>query len=127
MLGTLWRRIRYWYADEREQAGIEEEMRLHLELRAERLRDAGMSGEAAAAGAQRRFGNQLQLRETSREMWISRWFDDLLKDIQIGSRGLVRNPGFTVVAVLTIALALGANTAIFSVIHTVLLKPLPYP
>lgn len=121
------RRIRYWLESRSEQSGIEDEMRLHVELRAERLRNAGMSDGDASSAARRRFGNQLQIRETSREMWINRWFDDFVRDVQIGARGLARNPGFTFVAVLTIAIALGANTAIFSVIHTVLLKPLPYP
>jgi putative ABC transport system permease protein len=126
MLRETLRRIWYWLSMHREQAKIDEEMRLHIALRAERLEARGMTRTQALAAARRRFGNQLQLRERSREMWISQWFDDLLRDLRIGARGLARNAGFTAVAVLTIALGLGANIAIFSVIHTLLLKPLPF-
>lgn len=84
-----------------------------------------MSSTEAAAAARRRFGNQLQLRERSREMWISRVLDDFLRDGRIGVRGLVRNPGFSVIAVLTIALGIGANTAIFQLVDAVRLRMLP--
>ena len=120
------RRISYWLKTTREQARLDEEMRLHIALREEQLERNGMSQAEAAKAARRRFGNQLQMRERSQEIWISRWIEDIFRDIRVGSRGLTRNPGFTVVAVLTLALGIGANTAIFSVVKAVLLEPLAY-
>src|SRR5216683_2177441 len=98
------RRIRYWLEISREQTELDEEIRLHVALRAEQLEASGMSRDEAAGAAQRRFGNQLQTREGSQEMWISQWFDDMLRDIRVGARGLARNAGFTAVAVFTLAL-----------------------
>src|SRR3954452_6580057 len=119
MLGTFLRRIRYWLANVGERADLEEEMRLHVALRAEKLRASGVEDAEASATARRRFGNQLQIFERSREMWISRWLDDLMRDVRIGGRGLRRNPGFALVAVLTLALGIGANTAIFQLVDAI--------
>ncbi len=78
MFREFFRRIRYWLANNRGRADLEEEMRLHVALRAEKLRTSGMEHAEAEATARRRFGNQLQLEERSREMWISGWLDDLV-------------------------------------------------
>lgn len=125
MFAEFFKRIRYWRANVNEGTDLEEEMRLHVALRAEKLRASGVEYAEAEAMARRRFGNQLQLCERSREMWISRWLDDLMRDIRIGWRGLRRSPGFTLVAVLTLAFGIGANSAIFQLVDAIRLRLVP--
>src|SRR5262252_2084806 len=106
---------------------LSEEIQAHLDEKVEELVADGMSREDAIYAARREFGNVGLLEEKSRNVWGWPLVEDFLSDLRYGLRTLLHNPVFTVVSLLTISIGIAANTAVFSVVNSVLLKPLHYP
>src|ERR1700691_1165309 len=106
---------------------LHESIQEHIEEKIEDLVEDGMSRENAEQAARRQFGNVSLIEERSREVWQWTRWESFLADLKCAVRQLLRTPGFTVTVIFTLALSIGANTAIFSIVNALMLKSLPYP
>jgi len=113
-----------WWKNRAER--LKDEIQAHIDFEIQENIDSGMQPEEARDAAMRKFGNVLLARERSRESWGWLWAEQLWRDIRYALRGLLRNPGFSAVAIVSLALGIGATTSMFSLIYAVLLHPVPY-
>jgi predicted permease len=125
-IGEIWRRTGMMARRDRLARELDEEMRLHREAREREFVAGGMDREEARYAAARAFGNVAATSERGREAWGWRWLQDLVGDAAFGVRALRKRPSYALTATITLALGIGATTTIFSVVNTVLLRPLPY-
>jgi hypothetical protein len=118
--------MKWWRIGSR-NADLERELRSDLELEEEEQRDNGASPEQARYAAWRAFGNTTLIREQTHETWGLAGFERLWQDLRYAIRQLLRSPGFSIITVMTLALGIGATTAIFTLVYDVMLRPLPFP
>ncbi len=122
-----WRRLLLFLRRRKLDRELQEEIRFHLEMKAEEQRAAGLDGREALRAAALSFGNTTVVREQSREFWGWTWLDRLGQDLRYALRTLLGAPGFTATVILILALATGANTAVFTMINAAILRTLPVP
>ncbi len=120
-------RIRMLIRRGKAAARLDDELRFHLDRQIAENVAVGMNAEEARQAALRSFGNPAALRDQTHATWSWTWLESMIRDVRYGARTLRRSPGFAAVAILVMALGIGINTAIFSVVHHVLIEPLPFP
>jgi hypothetical protein len=122
----LWMRLQTLFQFDQAYRRLDDEVRFHLDHLMEENIAAGMNREEARYAAMRVFGNATHLKEQARETWGWLWLEHVFADLRYGARTLRRTPSFAIAAVLVIALGIGTTTALFTVVRTVLLEPLPF-
>ncbi len=122
-----WRRVRSLRRRNELETGLDEEIRFHIDRQTEKNLRAGMAADEARRQALIKFGGVGRAKERTRDQFRAASIEDFFRDVRYGGRALLRASGFTIVATLTLALGIGATTAMFSVVNGILLRPLPYP
>src|SRR5579871_2443308 len=121
------RRTRYLGRRSQFEQELNDEIQFHIDTRAEELEQQGRPRDAARQQAHREFGPRARMSEDTRRAWNFQWIDDLGKDLRYATRAAVKSPGFTAIAILSLALGVGVNFVIFMFVDEMLLRPMPVP